>query len=151
MIFDKQFDFLKGIWDLSEATFADADGAVQMPWGPSPIGIAFFADAGCFSVHIMRAQRARFTSEYPTPAEKVQAYDDYFSFFGQIVSFDQNEGRMTNQIGGATNSNWTGGQQIRYLEVEDEDHIVFRTPPIPIFGGALVGRLRWQRRRPEGA
>lgn len=147
----KQLDILNGTWELSEAVFAAADGSVQMPWGPSPIGFALFTDSGYFSAHIMRAQRARFASEHPTPAEKEQTYDDYFSYFGQVVSFNEEEGRITSQVGGATNPNWTGGQQLRYLEVEDEDHVVFRTPPIPFIGGALVGRLRWQRRRPEAA
>jgi hypothetical protein len=45
------------------------------------------------------------------------------------------------------NPNWIGSEQLRHVEVEDEDHIVLRTPPLPIAGQLLVGRLRWQRRR----
>jgi hypothetical protein len=148
---DKQLRFLKGSWELLEATFSAADGSVQMPWGPSPIGIGLIMDSGDFSAHVMRAHRDRFASDHPTPTEKHQAYDDYFSYFGRILRFDEAEGTMISRVGGASNPNWTGDEQVRYLDIEDQDHIVFRTPPLSFAGSKLVGRLRWQRRRGDAA
>ena len=147
----KQLGLLKGSWDLLEATFTDPDGSVQMPWGPSPIGIVLIAESGDFSAHVMRAHRDRFVSEHPTAAEKQRVYDDYSSYFGRILRFDDVEGTMISQVGGASNPNWTGGEQVRYLDIEDQDHIVFRTPPLAFAGTELVGRLRWQRRPVEAA
>jgi hypothetical protein len=143
----KRLGFLKGSWDLLEATFTASDGSVHMPWGPSPIGIGLITESGDFSAHVMRAHRDRFASEDPTPTEKQRVYDDYFSYFGRILRFDDVEGTMISQVGGASNPNWTGGEQVRYLDIEDQDHIVFRTPPLAFAGTKLVGRLRWQRRR----
>src|SRR5262245_9859597 len=147
----KQLGFLKGSWDLVEATFTAADGSVRKPWGPAPVGIGLFTDSGDFSAHVMRADRDRFVSEHPTPEEKQRAYDDYSSYFGRILRFDETEGTMISLVGGASNPNWTGGEQIRYLDIEDQDHIVFRTPPLALAGTELVGRLRWQRRPVEAA
>lgn len=147
----KQLDFLKGAWDLLEATFTARDGSIRMPWGPSPIGMGLITESGDFSAHVMRARRARFASDHPTPAEKQQAYDDYFSYFGRILRLDDAEGAMISRVGGSSNPNWTGGKQVRYLDIEDQDHIVFRTPPILFAGTEVVGRLRWQRRRSDPA
>lgn len=143
--------FLAGSWELLEARFVAPDGSTQMPWGPSPIGMAVFAPSGDFAAHLMRAGRERFASRRPTPDEKRQSYEDYFSYFGRIVRFDDAERRMTSRVLGASNANWVGGEQIRYLEIEDQDHIVFRTPLVPMGGTTVVGRLRWQRRRGDAA
>jgi Lipocalin-like domain len=148
---DEKLGFLKGSWDLLEATFTASDGSIQMPWGPSPVGIGLISESGDFSAHVMRAHRDRFAADHPTPAEKHQAYDDYFSYFGRILRFDGAEGIMISRVEGASNPNWIGGEQVRYLDIEDQDHIVFRTPPVSFAGTKLVGRLRWQRRRRDAA
>jgi hypothetical protein len=96
---EKQLDFLKGTWDLLEATFTTHDGSLQMPWGPSPIGMALISESGDFSAHVMRARRARFVSDHPTPAEKQQAYDDYFSYFGRILRLEDAEGTIVSRVG----------------------------------------------------
>ena len=147
----KKLDFLKGSWDLQEATFTAPDGSIQMPWGPSPVGLGLISESGDFAAHVMRARRDRFASDHPTPIEKQHVYEDYFSYFGHILRFDDTEGTMISLVGGASNPNWTGGEQVRYLDVEDQDHIVFRTPPLSFAGTELVGRLRWQRRRSDAA
>jgi hypothetical protein len=143
--------FLAGSWELLEARYVAPDGLTQMPWGPSPIGMAVFVASGDFAAHVMRAPRSRFASDRPTQDEKRQTYEDYFSYFGRIVRFDDSEGRMISRVLGASNANWVGGEQVRYLEIEDPDHIVFRTPPLSVRGTTMVGRLRWQRRRGDAA
>ena len=58
---------------------------------------------------------------------------------------------MTSRVDGGSNPNWIGGEQVGYLDIEDQDHVVFRTPPLSVAGTELVGRLRWQRRRGDAA
>ena len=113
--------------------------------------MALINESGDFSAHVMRAHRDRFASDHPTSVEKQQAYDDYFSYFGRILGIDEAEGTMISRVDGAINPNWTGGTQVRYLDIEDQDHIVFRTSPLTFGGTKLVGRLRWQRRRSDAA
>ena len=66
----KKLGFLKGSWDLQEATFTAPDGSIQMPWGPSPVGLGLISESGDFATHVMRARRDRFASDHPTPMEK---------------------------------------------------------------------------------
>jgi len=85
--------------------------------------------------------------ELPTPAEKQQAYDEYFSYFGRILRVDDEAGTMVTAVDGATDPGWIGSEQLRYLDVKDDDHIVLRTPPLALAGSEVVGRMAWTRRR----
>jgi hypothetical protein len=138
--------FFVGAWSLLDTTFTASDGSTLLPWGEAPVGTLLVLESGDSAAQIMRRQRSLFASDAPTPAEKQRVYDEYFSYFGRLRA-DEAEGTIINQVEGAMNPNWIGGEQVRYVEVEDEDHIVLRTPPLPMAGQTFVGRLRWQRRR----
>jgi len=140
-----QLKFFVGAWDLLEATATAPDGSAFLPWGESPVGTFLVLESGDGSAQVMRRHRSPFASELPTPAEKQQVYDEYFSYFGRVRA-DEAEGTIISEVEGAMNPNWIGGEQLRYVDVEDEDHIVLRTPPLPMAGKTFVGRLRWQRR-----
>ena len=75
--------------------------------------------------------------------------DDYFSYFGRIVRFDDAGEMMISRVEGGSNPNWIGCEQVRYVDIEDRDHIVFRTPALSLGGTELVGQLRWQRRHKQ--
>jgi hypothetical protein len=137
--------FFAGAWTLLDATFTASDGTTLMPWGESPVGTFLVLESGDSAVQIMRRQHSAFTSDLPTPAEKERVYDEYFSYFGHFRANDA-EHTIVGEVEGAMNPNWIGSTQLRYVEVEDDDHIVLRTPPLPMAGRQLVGRLRWQRR-----
>lgn len=95
----------------------------------------------------MRTKRNRFVSERPTPEEKQRAYDDCLSYFGQIIRVDSEAGTFSTRVIGAINVNWVGGEQLRYFDIRDHDHIVLRTPPLAYAGVQLVGTLAWARRK----
>ena len=138
--------WLSGCWDLVECTFTAPDGAVRTPWGAAPVGILVITPSGELSAHGGRSDRAPFAGEDPTPGEKQQAYDDYFSYYGRIVRVDDEAGTMLTAVDGATNPAWIGGEQLRYLDIDDDHHIVLRTPPLSLAGGVVVGRMAWRRR-----
>jgi len=139
---------LAGCWDLVEAAFTRPDGTTFEPWGPEPAGTFIVTLRGDFSAHVMRRSRERFASELqPAPDEKQRAYDEYLGYFGEVEKLDAQTGTLTLRVGGAINPNWVGGEQVRHVEVIDDDHIVLRTPPISIGGTELVGKLAWARRR----
>ena len=146
IMYNERLAFLTGSWELLEAKFVAPDGSTHMLWGPSPSGFAIFTPSGDFAAHIMRAGRGRFGSDRPTAAEKQQVYDDYFSYFGHILRFDDAGRTMVSRVWGASNPNWVGGDQVRYLDIENRDHIVFRTPPLAYAGTTVTGELRWRRR-----
>ncbi len=144
---DELIQKLAGCWDLVEAHFMRPDGTKTEPWGPLPTGMFIVTQKGEFSAHVTRTRRNRFASEQPTPEEKQRAYDDCLSYFGQIIRFDAETGTFTSRVIGATNANWVGGEQLRYFDIRDDDHIVLRTPPLALAGVELVGTLVWTRRK----
>jgi hypothetical protein len=144
---DDRVAFLVGAWDLTEATIAGSDGSAPEPWGPSPVGVLVFAADGTFAVQAMRRERATFEGAEPSGEEKQRAYDDYFSYFGRRERFEDGTESMISRVEGALNPNMVGGEQVRYLEIEDDDHIVLRTPPRTRGGSQFVGTFRWRRRR----
>jgi len=143
---DERTRWLAGCWDLAECIFTAIDGSTHSPWGEVPIGMLLFTPSGEFAAHGGRRGRAPFAGENPTPDEKRQAYDDYFSYYGRVVSFDDKAGTMVSVVEGATNPGWIGGQQLRCLDVIDDATIVLRTLPLPLAGRRVVGRMTWRRR-----
>jgi hypothetical protein len=142
----QELKFFVGAWSLLDATLTGPDGSTFLPWGEAPVGTFLVLESGDSSAQVMRRHRSPFASDSPTPAEKQQVYDEYFSYFGRLRA-DEAGGTIVSKVEGAMNPSWIGSEQLRYVEVEDEDHIVLRTPPLPIAGQQFVGRLRWQRRR----
>jgi hypoxanthine-DNA glycosylase len=143
----ERLHWLAGCWDLVEATFAAADGTVLAPWGDEPVGVLLVTAPGELSAHGGRGDRTPLAGEYPTPGEKQQAYDDYFSYYGRIVRVDDAAGTFVTAVEGATDPDWVGSEQLRYLDIEDDDSIVLRTPPLALAGSEVVGRFAWRRRR----
>lgn len=143
---NKRIRWLAGCWDLVECTFTAADGTVRAPWGATPIGVLLVTPSGELSAHGGRRVRAPFSGGHPTPGEKQQAYDDYFSYYGRIVRVDDEAGTMVTAVDGATNPDWIGGEQLRYLDIEGDDTIVLRTPLLALAGSDVVGRMAWRRR-----
>jgi hypothetical protein len=144
---NERIGWLAGCWDLVEVTFTSADGTLRTPWGPAPTGILLVTSSGEFSAHGGRADREHFADEYPTPAEKQKAYDDYFSYFARIVRVDDERGTILLAVDGATDPDWIGSEQLRYLDIEDDDTIALRTDPLALGGAEVVGRMAWKRRR----
>jgi len=148
---NERIRWLAGCWDLVECTFTAADGTVQAPWGTAPVGVLLVTPSGELSAHLGRRDRAPFAGEYPTPGEKQQAYDDSFSYFARIVRVDDEAGTFVSAVDGSTNPDWIGGEQLRYLDIEGDDSIVLRTPPLALAGSDVVGRMVWRRRGEEPA
>jgi hypothetical protein len=138
--------WLAGCWDLVEGTFTATDGTVHTPWGEAPCGVLLVTPAGELAAHGGRSGRTPFAAEHPTPREKQQAYDDYVSYYGRIVRVDDEAGTFVTAVDGATDPAWIGGEQLRYLDIEDDDTIVLRTPALALSGNEVVGRFRWRRR-----
>jgi hypothetical protein len=143
--------WLAGCWDLVGITFTAADGTLRTPWGSTPTGILLITPSGELSAHGGRRDRKPFAGEHPTPEEKQQAYDDYFSYFARIVRVDDEAGTIVSAVDGATNPNWIGSEQLRYLDIEDDNNIVLRTTPLALGGLEVVGRMTWRRRGIEAA
>lgn len=93
----------------------------------------------------MRSGRSRFAGDLPTQEEKQKAYEDYLAYYGSFV-IDEEMGTLTTLVEGATNTNWVGEKQVRYLELKDEKNFILPTPPLKVAGLELVGTFAWKRR-----
>ncbi len=144
---NERIQWLAGCWDLVECTFTAGDGTPRTPWGAAPVGVLIVTPSGELSAHGGRSGRAPFAGENPTLDEKQQVFDDYVSYFGRIVRIDDEAGTMVTAVDGAADPDWIGSEQLRYLDVEDDDHIVLRTPLLVLAGSEVIGRMTWTRRR----
>jgi hypothetical protein len=63
------------------------------------------------------------------------------------VRVDDEVGTLVTAVDGATDAGWLGSEQLRYLDIEDDDHIVLRTPPLGLADSEVIGRMAWTRRR----
>ena len=64
-----------------------------------------------------------------------------------MVHVDDEAGTIVTAVDGATDPGWIGSEQLRYLDVEDDDRIVLRTPLLFLAGAELIGRMAWTRRK----
>jgi hypothetical protein len=108
--------------------------------------MAIITADGHYSARLMRSGRSKFGGDLPTQEEKQKAYDDYTAYYGYNISIDEETGTITSFVEGATNANWVDGEQVRYCEMKDADHMILRTPPFEIAALKVVGTLHWKRR-----
>jgi hypothetical protein len=78
-----------------------------------------------------------------TPQELKNAFDTQISYFG-TYSLDEQAGTVTHHIESAWYPNWSGGQQLRFFELEG-DRIRLSTPPFLIDGIEARVYLIWER------
>ena len=115
-------------WDLVECTFTAGDGTLRTPRGRHRPASSSSRRRGSSRLTAggETARHIRATNRRPARSSR---RDDYFSYFGRIVRVDDDTGRFVTAVDGATDLGWIGSEQRRYLDVEDDDHIVPRTPP----------------------
>jgi hypothetical protein len=135
-----------GTWRLADYEYRRSDGERLWPFGQSPVGVISYTGDGFMSVQIMDSERPIFVGGNrwsATLAEMAAAFESYLAYFG---SYEVNcgEGCVTHHIQGSLFPEYTGTDQIRYFEFE-EDRLILRTPPLPAGDQTITGRLVWKR------
>ena len=137
---------LVGTWGLISMDRHFDDGRVEPHMGEDPSGRLVYDEAGRMIVYLAGRDRAQFVSSVrstATPQELKNAFDTQISYFG-TYSLDEEAGTVTHHIESAWYPNWSGGQQIRFFELEG-DRIRLSTPPILIDGIVARVHLIWER------
>jgi hypothetical protein len=124
---------LVGTWTFVSATTKRPDGSPQ--WGSNPKGLTIFAADGHFSEHVMRSDRAKFTSNnrlQGTPDENKATAQGTISSFG-TYTVDEAKKTYTLRIEGSSYPNWEGTEITRPVTITADELTV--TNPTPSVGG----------------
>jgi Lipocalin-like domain len=137
-----------GTWTLESWKVVDANGAVDKPFGPQPVGYILYTPDGYMAVAFMPPGRKLFGAADilgGTPDEKCAAVDTYISYCGR---YEVKGDRMFHHIEASLFPNWTGVTQERIVHLEGET-LRLSTPPLLIKGKVRTAHLVWKRARPE--
>ena len=138
---------LVGTWTLASWEVVDADGGVERPFGPAPVGYITYTSDGFMAVAFMPSDRKPFAAADilgGSPDEKCAAVETYISYCGRYeVQGDQ----VYHHIEASLFPNWTGVTQERIVNLQG-DTVRLSTPPLLIKGKVRTAHLVWRRERP---
>ena len=121
------------------------DGSVLYPLGKDAIGYLVYSADGYMSGLIMRADRARFSSENPTTVsveEKAAAADSCVGYCGR---YDVSEGSVVHHTEVSTVPNWVGVDQKRSLHLEGDTLTLSEPWPFTQGGKRVISHVTWVR------
>jgi hypothetical protein len=117
---------LIGTWRLVRCEQRDPDGAISYPLGEDAVGQIVYEAGGRMSAQLMKKDQARFADadlRNATSAEKSEAWNNYFGYFG-TYSLDEREKTVTHHIEGSSFPNLVGEDQQRYYRFEGEQLVL---------------------------
>lgn len=137
---------LVGTWALESLEVVDATGAVDHPFGRTPVGYIMYSPEGYMAVGFMPSGRTPFAAADilgGTSDEKCAAIETYIAYAGRYeVAGD----RVRHHIELSLFPNWTGVIQERIVHL-DGDTLRISTPPLLIKGKVQTAHLVWRRAR----
>ena len=139
---------LVGTWALESWEVVDATGAVDYPFGRTPIGYIMYSPEGYMAVAFMPSGRMPFAAADilgGTPEEKSAAIGTYISYCGRYEVVGD---RVRHHIELSLFPNWTGVTQERIVSLNG-DTLRISTLPLLIKGKVQTAHLVWKRTRHE--
>ncbi|MBJ6765989.1 lipocalin-like domain-containing protein [Myxococcaceae bacterium JPH2] len=139
-------DQLVGTWTLVLVDNVLPDGQRVQLYGAEPQGLLMFDGQGRYSIHILRAGRARFASSdksQGTPEENQATVRGTNSHFGRY-SVNEKERTLTFHIDHASFPNWEGTEQRRTFTLAG-DELTYIVPAPTTGGTGAVGEVKWRR------
>ncbi len=138
---------LLGAWKLASAEFRHNDGTIVEYLGRDPDGMLVYTADGFMSVHLMRRDRPRFSTNDRlggTMEQIKSAFQGYHGYYGTFP-VNEDEQSVTHHLQGASFPNWVGVDQKRFLQLSSGE-LTLRTIPLLLRGQETVGYLVWRRR-----
>lgn len=139
-----------GAWKLVSAEYHRGDGTTLDYLGDNPMGMLVYLADGHMSVHLMRRERPRLSTDDRlggTPEQIRAAFQGYMGYFGTFT-LDEEQRIVTHHLEGCSFPNWVGVDQKRFYEFSG-NRLLLRTPPLLIKGENVTGYLVWERAREE--
>jgi hypothetical protein len=119
-------DHILGTWILVSHEAVRADGSKFLPYGPNPQGVAVFDTGGRFIITVMRSDRAKYASDFPTQgtAEENEATaQGTMTYFG-TYSVNETDRTIAIHIEASSFPNWNGAHQKRGFQIGGEKLIL---------------------------
>jgi hypothetical protein len=118
-----------------------------------PRGVIIYDRSGWMSVQIdMKGTRTPFANGPAggTPEEKVYAFDNYIAYYG-TYTVELEAQTVTHHLEDASQPNWRGAENVRWFELQDDDHLLL-IPREDGKGGVIerknaTYKLLWERIR----
>ncbi len=136
-------DQLIGSWQLRHWQCRYEDGTITEPFGAGADGLLLYSADGWMSACIMARGRARLSVANPREApeaERVAAFDGYFSYAGRWRILDR---RVQHEVTLALNPGMVGTLQLREAEVLGAQLTLSAAEGTR--GGMRMHRLVWRR------
>ncbi len=137
---------LVGAWALESLEVVDSTGAVDYPFGRTPVGYIMYSPDGYVAGGFMPPGRKPFAAADilgGTPGEKCAAIETYISYCGR---YEVKGDRVYHHIEVSLFPNWTGVTQERIVSLNG-DTLRLSTPPLLIKGKVQTAHLVWKRAR----
>jgi hypothetical protein len=139
-------DQILGSWKLVSLEFRKQNGEATYPLGKDAVGTIAYTPNGHFDVQVMRADRAKFSSNDflgGTPDEKRTAFESYIAYFGHY-HVHEDQGFLVHRVQGSLFPNWIGSDQKRFYEVAG-NKLTLRAAPFVAGGTEITGFSIWER------
>jgi hypothetical protein len=134
-----------GTWQVTSFSglFLDT-GEVLRPFGEHPIGYLQYSPGGHMVVFISTGTPTRAADTVYTDAERAAIHRGIIAAYAGTYSVEGN--KVTHHIVASWFSEWIGGDQIRYAEIEG-NRLTIKTAPLknPLDGREGVGTLTFER------
>lgn len=137
---------LVGAWALESLEVVDSTGAVDYPFGRTPVGYIMYNPDGYMAVAFMPPDRKPFAAADilgGTPDEKCAAVETCIAYSGRYAVKGD---RVYHHIEVSLFPNWTGVTQERIVSLNG-DTLRISTPPLLIKGKVQAAHLVWKRAR----
>ncbi len=133
-----------GTWCIVSWENRGTGGAVSYPVGRVPRGLLHYAADGHMFVHIMRADRARLSTDALFGGDVPERAEAFASHVAYAGSWEVHGDVMVHRLEIASVPNWVGGEQQRSFEFLDGDRLRLSAPMA--FGGQTVmASVTWRR------
>ncbi len=137
-------DSVVGSWRLVSWVAEEIESkAVNKEFGDNPVGILTYTADGRMSVFFADPKRKAPASPRATDTEAAELYRTMVAYSG-TYSIEGN--KVTHKIEVSWNQAWNGTNQVRFIEVKD-NQLTIKTPPFvsPSIGKKIVSTLVWER------
>jgi len=133
-----------GTWRLVSFVAHRADGNDAPDYGPEPRGYLMYDEGRRMSVHIARSDQRPFQEgDQPPAGGPRKAFEGYFGYFG-TYTVDENAGTVTHHIEGASDPDYVGTDQRRFIAWQG-NRLILSTSPEGAARPDVMYVATWQR------
>jgi hypothetical protein len=140
---DVSSNTIVGTWSLVSASATTADGAVDAPYGPNPVGYITYTPDGYMHAIVGFSNRPRLSGDWQASPveERAAAFATLIAYAGRYSVVG---GLVEHHVEVSTDPNRVGTSLVRTIQWQRGD-LILKTPPIQVGGVVREFALTWRR------